>query len=167
MSTGFIPAGELLGPDHQVRTVVINADPHLPDGEYCFVDSYCTEPGCDCRKTIIQVFHDDERVSIVSYGWESAKFYTAWMKPLKDPKLAREMSGLSVDILGPDLVSPKDILTFMNRLMDETWIAKIKESYRRIREIVETNNIIRLPPKLSRNAACPCGSGKKFKHCCL
>lgn len=26
---------------------------------------------------------------------------------------------------------------------------------------------IRLPPKVSRNAPCPCGSGRKHKHCCL
>ncbi|MEE4192705.1 MAG: SEC-C metal-binding domain-containing protein [Halieaceae bacterium] len=22
-------------------------------------------------------------------------------------------------------------------------------------------------PKIGRNSLCPCGSGKKFKHCCL
>lgn len=25
----------------------------------------------------------------------------------------------------------------------------------------------RNPPKVGRNEPCPCGSGKKFKHCCL
>jgi len=25
----------------------------------------------------------------------------------------------------------------------------------------------RRPPKVGRNEPCPCGSGKKFKHCCL
>jgi len=25
----------------------------------------------------------------------------------------------------------------------------------------------RKPPKVDRNEPCPCGSGKKFKHCCL
>jgi len=25
----------------------------------------------------------------------------------------------------------------------------------------------RKPPKVSRNEPCPCGSGKKFKRCCL
>jgi len=24
----------------------------------------------------------------------------------------------------------------------------------------------RKPPKVGRNEPCPCGSGKKFKHCC-
>ena len=26
---------------------------------------------------------------------------------------------------------------------------------------------IRKPPKVGRNEPCPCGSGKKFKKCCL
>lgn len=25
----------------------------------------------------------------------------------------------------------------------------------------------RIPPKVGRNEPCPCGSGKKFKKCCL
>ena len=25
----------------------------------------------------------------------------------------------------------------------------------------------RKPPRVGRNEDCPCGSGKKFKHCCL
>lgn len=25
----------------------------------------------------------------------------------------------------------------------------------------------RKPPRVGRNEPCPCGSGKKFKHCCL
>ena len=25
----------------------------------------------------------------------------------------------------------------------------------------------RVPPRVGRNEPCPCGSGKKFKHCCL
>lgn len=26
---------------------------------------------------------------------------------------------------------------------------------------------VKLPSKIGRNAPCPCGSGKKYKHCCL
>jgi SEC-C motif-containing protein len=28
------------------------------------------------------------------------------------------------------------------------------------------NTIVRSGPKIGRNAPCPCGSGKKYKHCC-
>jgi uncharacterized protein YecA (UPF0149 family) len=26
---------------------------------------------------------------------------------------------------------------------------------------------VRIEPKINRNEPCPCGSGKKYKHCCI
>jgi hypothetical protein len=39
----FIPAGEIIGDTHQVRSVSIKQSPKLPDGEYNFVDTYCND----------------------------------------------------------------------------------------------------------------------------
>ncbi len=166
MLSSFLPAGEILGPECQVRTVVIAEDPHLPSGAYTFIDSYCTDNNCDCRKTIIQIFHEEKLVSIVSFGWESPRFYLRWLNS-KDRELADEMSGLSIDFASPDLVSPNGILLLVNHLLDERWIAILKENYRLVRKTVKPDNIIRLPAKISRNAPCPCGSGKKYKNCCM
>jgi uncharacterized protein YecA (UPF0149 family) len=139
----------------------------LPSGEYAFLDTYCTNNTCDCRKTIIQIFHENKHVSTVSYGWESPNFYLRWLKSTKDRKLAKEMSGVSIDYSSPDLVSSDAIILFINRLLDEKWISMLKENYRLIRKTAKPDNIIRLPSKISRNASCPCGSGKKYKNCCL
>lgn len=35
----YIPAGEIIGPAHQVRTVGLRESPQLPDGDYTFVES--------------------------------------------------------------------------------------------------------------------------------
>jgi len=32
---------------------------------------------------------------------------------------------------------------------------------------VFTQTVVRTSPKIGRNDPCPCGSGKKYKHCCL
>lgn len=64
----LVPAGEIIGNRHQARTVTISGDPSLPDGEYTFLELYCLDPGCDCRKTIIQVFHNNRHVSTINYG---------------------------------------------------------------------------------------------------
>lgn len=162
----FKPAGEVLGADHPVRTVIISDDPRLPDGEYEFVDFYCTDKACDCRKTIIRIFHENRCVSIVNYGWENPKFYLKWLKPTKDKKMAQEMSGLSIDFMSPDLVSAEGILVLVKHLMDEKWLATIKENYRLVRA-AQIENVIRFEPKIPRNAPCPCDSGKKYKQCCL
>ena len=31
---------------------------------------------------------------------------------------------------------------------------------------VSPNTVVRVGPKVGRNDPCPCGSGKKYKHCC-
>ena len=167
MLSPFVPAGELLGPECQVRSVTLAADPYLPSGEYNFIDLYCSDNTCDCRRTIIQIFHGQKLVSIVNFGWESPKFYLRWLGSTRDVGLAMEMSGVSIDSSSPNLVSPKGILLLIKHLMDKKWILIIKENYRLIRKITKPDNVIRLPAKISRNAPCPCGSGKKFKSCCL
>jgi len=167
MLSPFLPAGEILGPEYLMRSVVIADDPHLPSGEYSFIDTYCTDNTCDCRKTIIQIFHEKKHVSTVSYGWENPKFYLRWLKNTKDRELAEEMSGLSIDYSSPDRVSPEGILLLVNHLLDEKWISILKENYRLIRKTVKPDNIISMPSNISRNAPCHCGSGKKYKNCCL
>ena len=163
----FIPAGEILGDECQIRTVCIAGDFYLPDGEYTFLDTYCTDNSCDCRKTIIQIFHDEKLVSIVSYGWESPKFYLRWLGSTRDVGLAKEMSGVTIDPSSPDLVSPQGMLLLVKGLMDAKWISMLKENYRLIRKSSKPGNVIRLSAKITRNAPCPCGSGKKYKSCCI
>ncbi len=52
---------------HEVRFVQIGDGSFLPSGNYRFVDTYCVDPACDCRKTIIQVYHEDVIISLISY----------------------------------------------------------------------------------------------------
>lgn len=167
MLSSFLPAGKILGPQCQVRSVVLTEDPYLPEGEYTFVDTYCNDHTCDCRKTIIQIFHGGKIVSIVSFGWESPAFYLRWMNSTKLRQVAEEMSGASIDFSSPNLVSPEGILLLIRHLLDEKWISILRENYRLIRRAAKPDSIIRQSPKISRNAPCPCGSGRKYKHCCL
>jgi len=39
----FVPAGKIIGEAHQVRTVGLRDSRQLPDGDYRFVDTYCTD----------------------------------------------------------------------------------------------------------------------------
>ena len=125
----FIPAGEVVGEAHQVRTVEIARSPQLPDGEYSFIDSYCTDPACDCRKTMIQVMHEGRLVSIINYGWENRTFYEKWMGSSAEDDSMPEMHGASIDITSPDLVNPDGVLGLFNALLDEAWIAKFRRHY--------------------------------------
>ncbi|MDA0577352.1 MAG: hypothetical protein O3B24_04565 [Verrucomicrobia bacterium] len=124
----FIPAGKIIGASHQMRTVGIRDSRQLPDGNYRFVDTYCKDPSCDCRKTMILVFLKDVHVSTINFGWEPESYYQEWMGSKADP-ITGEMSGASIDITSPDGVSAKGMLAFFIALLDEDWIARFRAHY--------------------------------------
>lgn len=57
------------------------------------------------------------------------------------------------------------------RIYSEAEAAAMAERDRRfMKQMVEPPTpaqMRRVPPKVGRNEPCPCGSGKKFKKCCL
>ena len=132
----FIPAGKVIGDTHQVRSVRIAQSPQLPDGEYSFIDMYCSDPSCDCRKTMIQVMNDERLVSIINYGWESRAFYEKWMGSKVDDGSFPSMSGATIDLSSPNLVSEEGILALFNALLNDMWIAKFKRHYKEVKTAV-------------------------------
>ncbi len=132
----FIPAGEIIGEAHQVRTVSIKQSPQLPDGEYSFIDTYCADSECDCRKTMIQVMHNGKHVSVINYGWESATFYENWMGSSAKDNLMPEMHGASIDMTSPDLVSREGMLALFNELLNDMWVAKFKHHYDEVKAAI-------------------------------
>ena len=50
----------------------------LPQAEYGFVELYCNDPSCDCRRVQLVVFAPEvsrKFLATISYGWESLEFY--------------------------------------------------------------------------------------------
>ncbi len=132
----FIPAGEAIGDAHQVRTVRIEQSSQLPDGEYSFIDMYCSEAKCDCRKTMIKVLHNEKFVSLINFGWESASFYEKWMGSGTNDDSFPSMSGANIDLSSPNLVSEEGILGLFNALLDEMWVAKFKRHYKDVKSVM-------------------------------
>ncbi|HEY2343521.1 MAG TPA: hypothetical protein VGH90_10845 [Chthoniobacteraceae bacterium] len=46
----LFPAGSPV----EARFLFARGEKGLPDGDYRFVEFYCDEPGCDCRRVVIQ-----------------------------------------------------------------------------------------------------------------
>ncbi len=64
----------------EYRSIHLMNDPELPDGEYGFVELYCTEKGCDCRRVVFWVVAThlpEPHVATLNFGWESAEFYAS------------------------------------------------------------------------------------------
>jgi hypothetical protein len=46
----------------ETRSVTVTNRQDLPDGEYGFLEFYCNEPGCDCRRVMIDVLRPESGV---------------------------------------------------------------------------------------------------------
>jgi hypothetical protein len=65
----------------ETRSVTVNGRDDLPDGEYGFIEFYCNEPQCDCRRVLVVVLRpetDWKFWAAINYGWESVEFYQKW-----------------------------------------------------------------------------------------
>jgi hypothetical protein len=134
----FIAATKILGATARVRMPTIAHHPELPDGTYAMVDTYCTDPGCDCRKTMILVHLDHRHVSTINFGWESPDFYARWYgAPLDDRTLA-ELQGPCIDLNSPDLVPPGAMLAFFSALLDAHYLEHLRSQYTRFRAALAT-----------------------------
>ena len=78
----------------ETRSVTVTHGQNLPEGEYGFLELYCNEPGCDCRRVVICVLRPEtgwNKVwATIGYGWESLDFYWKWSHGSSDPV---EMKG--------------------------------------------------------------------------
>jgi hypothetical protein len=143
----------------------------LPAGEFAFVEMFCDEPGCDCRRVLFTVIDTTTGhcEAVINFGWEDAGFYAAWMRE-DDPQMAIELQGPTLH-LGPSQGRHANAwLDFAKWFLrhDAAYVARVERHYAMFREDVEqrTAGRGRKPVNVGRNDACPCGSGRKFKRCC-
>jgi hypothetical protein len=65
----------------ETRTIRVQGHDQLPDGEYGFMELYCSDPKCDCRRVMIWVVARTTGQKIwasINYGWENMSFYKKW-----------------------------------------------------------------------------------------
>src|SRR4051812_46810044 len=92
----------------------------LPAGSYGFMECYCVEPGCDCRRVLIQVISPPENPKIlahIGYGWEPLSFYNRLMQG--DQELGREMKGPYLDPLLPQAPEAKALLRLFEQILED------------------------------------------------
>ncbi len=166
-------------------------DSDLAAGRYTFLEAYCDEKGCDCRRVLIAVFSEEAQdyVAHINLGFDS-----------KD-----EMAGPFLDPLDPQGPHANELLAFFTDMInrDPAYLARLQRHYVQFKERIEGRRYagrrfeepgrvkriaageppmlpfaggsdralqpapIRRDVKIGRNDPCPCGSGKKYKRCCL
>jgi len=159
----------------ETQSLIAIADPELPEGNYALVEAYCDEVGCDCRRVFFNIYSErrNEVVAVIAYGWENRKFYADWFGD-NDPQIIDDLKGPALNLashqseLAPILL---DKIKYV--LNDRNHIERIKRHYRMFKDFIEKENRTAKSiksdkrVKIGRNDPCPCGSGKKYKRCCM
>lgn len=135
---------------------------------------YCANPECKCNEGVFPVIQNNffglpkRIVTQIRYTWK---------KPL-----SLNNPLLDHDYEYPEYIDQEESLIcigdFRRQLLEnETLIPRLKKHYQMVKSYGITGNCIYTEqqdmivnskqPKIGRNDPCLCGSGKKYKKCCL
>jgi len=132
----------------EMRSATVQGRPDIPDGEYGFLELYCDEPDCDCRRVIIQVVSPTTGSKIwatISYGWESVEYYE---KRLRSKDAARECQGASLDPLNPQTEYSLALLRlFEYVLQDVAYVERLKRHYQLFKSDLRQKSKLAVRPR--------------------
>ena len=113
-------------------TIIDKSDFNLPAGNYAFLEMFCDEAGCDCRRVFFCVMSDRGKnvEAVITYGWKSPKFYAKWMKD-NDPHIISELKGPALNLASPQSSLAPALLDLVRNvlLQDREYIDRIKRHY--------------------------------------
>jgi hypothetical protein len=147
----------------------------LKDGNYYFLECYCTNPDCHCQAVVIQIERrptDEERDKFADLLPPVTRLTYSWQKPLSDhnPDLLSDM---------PRTPEAKALKLFFRKYVEShpDYPKKLHQHYEAMRDKANKQMLWAFPPSIplpirkevhiGRNNPCHCGSGKKYKKCCL
>jgi len=131
----------------ETRSVIAPDKAELPSGKYSFVELYCDEPNCDCRRVVVAVLRPDtdwKFWAVINYGWESVKFYKKWARaPAWDRS---DWQGPELDPLSEHTpYAPVLLDLFKWLLQSPDYVERLKRHYRLFRTAVDEEYAQRNP----------------------
>ena len=121
----------------ETRTITVRGLDVLPDGEYAFLESYCDDANCDCRRVMLRVLGRASGPQVwatISYGWESEQFYERWVGRAED---GWDNKGPYLDPLNPQTPYADALLRmFEYVLTDRAYVERLKRHYRMFKAAV-------------------------------
>ena len=130
--------------------------------EHLLLDQHCVRVGCDCTETYIELAplmadgRVGERVGTIMVDYENKR----WQR-VPDDAAPRDPLALKRLI-------ENGIPDFYNRLSRRHSRLQAIYAHSRKRHLASQRETrMTLPKNAGRNDPCPCGSGKKYKKCCM
>lgn len=152
----------------ETLTLRITNNKKLSDGKYVFLEYYCPNLDCDCQGGIVEVvkfdnYDKEEPITAIDFTWENSKSNHDWKCSLakgeKKTKIAKHLLKLFKEVI----TNPQYAEPFKKHYQ----LFKEKIKFECENPLIPKTPIKRQSKKINRNDPCPCGSGKKFKKCCL
>ena len=123
----------------------------LPADSYGFVELYCEDKGCDCRRVFFLVVTEktQKEVATVTFGWESKDFYARWYthnKKATYAKLSKEdrlmvdsLYGVHLNPMSPQSKIANQVLALVEDciISDEDYCNRLKRHYKLFRAKVD------------------------------
>lgn len=128
--------------ERETRTVTVidSSDFNLPPAHYSFLEMFCDEPGCDCRRVFFSVVSSLQKdiQAVIAWGWEEREFYTKWMGD-DDPRIINDLIGPALNLASPQSnLAPALLYLFRNVLLQDTaYVERVKRHYTMFRQEVD------------------------------
>lgn len=140
----FVPLYERLPviARRETRSVIVSPESNLPvpPDEYGFVELFCDEPGCDCRRVMFTVFSRkrNRQEAVIAWGWESRKFYAKWLHDI-DRQMGELLIGPCLNIGSPASEIADGLVEVVRRILltDKSYTDRVKRHYTMFRQTVE------------------------------
>jgi hypothetical protein len=143
----------------------------LNDESWAVNEQYCVQPRCTCRETALSFLKledaSGQKATVLRdfptlrYDYGSAKFKTMASGSPGSPSPHQLMAALK--LAHPGLNSE---LQLHHLIMQFLYLRRYEERSQSRLQSLKTSDPLQ-NPRVGRNAPCPCGSGRKYKQCCL
>ncbi len=124
----------------ETRSITTHNNPDLPDDSYGFLEAYCNDENCDCRRVFFNVVSHKSGniVAVIAFGWEDSAFYARWYRQ-NDPQTIREMQGPILNPSSPQSELAPALLRLASDtlLKDPAYIERLKRHYWMFKEKVD------------------------------
>lgn len=129
--------------ERETRTVTLfgYSDFNLPQAHYSFLEMFCDEPGCDCRRAFFSVVSSlqNDILAAITWGWEDRDFYIKWMGD-NDPHIISDLIGPALNLASPQSKHAPALLNLFREVLlkDSAYIERVKRHYTMFRQEIDS-----------------------------
>lgn len=141
--------------ERETRTITVIDPSHfnLPLARYSFLEMFCDEAGCDCRRVFFSVVSSlqNDIKAVIAWGWEDKGFYVKWMGD-NIPHVINDLMGPVLNLASPQSDLAPALLKLFQRVLlrDTAYTERVKRHYVMFRETVDNKTKKKAPRKKGR-----------------